>query len=101
MIVGVAAWAYFTLDGLASAAGLFVGIFGLLVLLGLSIGVLTEDVGSRAWTSVSALVRRVRHRGSIRDLCGLCARVIVNIGSVRTCTSCDRIPVPITPGVSA
>ncbi len=94
-ILWVAAWTYVNLDGLASAASLVVATFDLLILLGLSIAALAE--GPASWKSVSASVRRVRHHRSMRDLCGVCARVIVNTGTVRTCTSCDRIPVPISP----
>ncbi len=92
-IGGIAAWVHVATEGLLSAAALVVGSFALLIVFGLSLAVVTEDIGPRPWASAIATVRRVRHRRSLHLACGVCARVIINLGSVRVCATCDRIPV--------
>ena len=91
--VGVlAALAHFATKGLVSAAGVLIGAFTVLVMIGATLAILTDDAGPGSWSAVSASIRRARRRRSPHDLCGVCARVITTAGSVRVCASCDRIP---------
>lgn len=90
-LAAASAWAHFATEGLISAAGLFIAIFTLLVVAGVSIAVLTEDIGAQTWASMAASFRRVRHRRSPREVCSVCARAVVDNGPIRVCPNCDRI----------
>lgn len=91
-IAAASAWAHFATEGLISAAGLFIAIFTLLVIAGVSIAALTEDIGAQTWASMATSIRRARHRRSVREVCSVCARAVVDNGPVRVCPNCDRIP---------
>lgn len=94
--IGVlAAFAHFATEGVVSAAGLLVAAFAVLVMVGVSLAVLTEDAELGSWSAVSAAVRRVLHRRSLHELCGVCARVLTHTAPVRVCAECDRIPATI------
>jgi len=93
-LVGMtAAWAYFALDGIASATGLIIGAFDLAILAGVAAAALVE---SRRQTvgSIGASIRALRHRHAAEATCGVCARFIVDNGMASFCPSCDRIAVP-------
>jgi hypothetical protein len=93
-LVGLtAAWAYFALEGIASATGLIVGAFDLAILAGVAAAALVE---SRRQTvgSIGASIRALRHRHATEATCGVCARFIVDNGTASFCPSCDRIAVP-------
>ncbi len=96
-IGAIAAWAYLASEGMISAAGLIVALFDLLVVSGLLLALLTEGLDKQTWASVGASVRTVRHRRSVRELCGVCARFIVDTGTAKVCPSCDQIPATVTP----
>ena len=91
LIGGVAAWSYLTFEGLAGAAGLFIVGFDVLVLSGILLATLTEDINGRTWDRVGSSVRTIKNRRSMREICNGCARFIVDMGTVRYCTACDRI----------
>ena len=94
LIGGVAISSHLAFDGLIGAAGLFVAIFTLLVASGVVLAALTDGASLNVFARVGSSVRSFRHRG--RALCGVCARLIIDTGTVRVCTACDRIPVPVT-----
>jgi Zn finger protein HypA/HybF involved in hydrogenase expression len=92
-LIGItAAWAYFALDGLASATGLIIGAFDLAVLAGVAAAALVE---SRRQTvaSLGASIRAIRHSHATQATCGVCARFVVDNGTATFCPSCDRIAV--------
>lgn len=92
-LVGVtAAWAYFALDGIASATGLIVGAFDLAILAGVAAAAVVE---SRRQTvgSLGSSIRALRHRYTAEATCGVCARFVVDNGTATFCPSCDQISV--------
>ena len=95
IIGGVAAWAYFAGNGLLMAAGLVIGVFDIVIVLGLLVAGLTEDVGKQTWLSAAASVRALRNRASLHDLCNVCARHVIDTGTIRVCRACDRIPATV------
>lgn len=97
LLGGAAAWVYLASEGLISAAGLFVALFDLLVVFGVLLAVLTENVSKQTWSSVAASVRTIKHRNAVSEICSVCARFIVDTGAARVCPTCDRIPAVLTP----
>ena len=95
LIGGAAALAYVAGSGLVSAAGLVIGVFDIVIVLGLLVAVLTEDVGKRTWLSASASIRAIRNRSAFHDLCSVCARLVIDTGAIRVCPACDRIPATV------
>ena len=93
LIGGVAISSHLAFDGLIGAAGLFAAVFTLIVVSGIVLAALTEGASMKVLARVGSSVRSFRHRG--RALCGVCARMIIDTGTVRVCTACDRIPVPV------
>lgn len=94
LIGGVAVSSHLAFDGLVGAAGLFVALFTLVAASGILLAVLTEEVSAHPVAWFGSSIRGIRYRGSIRETCSGCARLIIDLGTVRVCASCDLIAVP-------
>ncbi len=92
LIGGAALWVYLASDGLIGVAARVGSVFDVLVMLGLILAVLTEDVGARPQAYVGTRLRAIRHRRSTVEMCSVCARPIVDTGVARFCPACDQIP---------